>query len=194
MQYPSSQEFSLMVAVSENGVIGFTDGNLPWHLPDDFKWFKQHTMNKVIVMGRKTAIAIGKHLPNRYTVILTRNVAKTAIEIEDTIPGHLNGMVARDWNHIPTFTDISNEVVICGGGEVYEKALAYAPYIPLKRIYRTTVHTCVEYNTTFKPGTVQPVFFGINMDWSKYETVFSERHEADERHAHAFTFEILERK
>jgi dihydrofolate reductase len=104
------KHFKAIAAMSLNRVIG--NGNkIPWHLPEDFKWFKRLTTGNVIVMGRKTFQSIGKPLPNRETIILSRS--------QFSVPG------------VRTISDLcqidlaneSREVFICGGGQVYAQAL-----------------------------------------------------------------------
>lgn len=191
----ANREFSIIVAHSRNGVIGYTNGRLPWHLPDDFAWFKQHTVNKTVVMGRKTALSIGRYLPNRYNVILTRDVGKTILELGEKMKGELVGQVCKDMSMIPAFEPgepYSGDIMICGGGEIYDYALQRASYLPVKRIYRTVVDTVIDMDPIL--SNPQPVYFGVSFDFDRYKVVHQERHEADDRHAHSFTFEILERR
>src|SRR5438093_10649504 len=99
--------------MSENRVIG-AGGQIPWHLPEDFKWFKKMTTGQVVVMGRKTFEAIGKPLPNRMTVVLTRSAGairsvQTASDLSQLDP-------AQPWF-------AGRQVSICGGARVYEQAL-----------------------------------------------------------------------
>jgi dihydrofolate reductase len=104
------KHFKAIAAMSLNRVIG--NGNkIPWHLPDDFKWFKQLTTGNVIVMGRKTFESIGKPLPNRETIILSRS--------QFSYPGVRTISDLRE-------IDLANEareVFICGGGQIYAQAL-----------------------------------------------------------------------
>ena len=102
--------FKAIAAMSENRVIG-SGNKIPWHLPEDFKWFKKMTTGQVVVMGRKTFESIGKPLPNRETIVLSRRPFQ--------YPG------------VRTISDLSRidlaqearEVFICGGAQVYEQAL-----------------------------------------------------------------------
>src|SRR5262249_19521242 len=113
-----------IAAMSENRVIG--NGNkIPWHLPEDFKWFKKMTTGQVIVMGRKTFESIGKPLPNRETVVLSR----AGFEY----PG-----VRRigDLGELDLEKE-SREVFICGGAQVYELALARCSELFLTLVKRT---------------------------------------------------------
>src|SRR5947207_3591697 len=97
--------------MSLNRVIG--QGNkIPWHLPDDFKWFKLMTTGQVIVMGRKTFESIGKPLPNRTTLVLSRSgFAHPGVQ---TLPA-LEEIKPEDWP--------SRQIFICGGADVYHQAL-----------------------------------------------------------------------
>jgi dihydrofolate reductase len=104
------KHFKAIAAMSLNRVIG-AGNRIPWHLPEDFKWFKQLTTGNVIVMGRKTFESIGKPLPNRETIVLSRS--------QFSFPG------------VRTISDLSQislvgearEVFICGGAQVYAQAL-----------------------------------------------------------------------
>src|SRR5512143_2535787 len=105
--------FKAIAAMSLNRVIG-AGNKIPWHLPEDFKWFKQLTTGQVIVMGRKTFESIGKPLPNRTTIVLTRSPApiegvRTASNLDQ-----LQSL-------LPEF--VGRELFICGGAQVYEQAL-----------------------------------------------------------------------
>src|SRR5437016_4527320 len=102
-----------IAAMSLNRVIGAGD-KIPWHLPEDFKWFKQMTTGHVIVMGRKTFESIGKPLPNRTTVVLTRS--PQAI-LGAQVMADLAELVAA----APTFD--GRQIFICGGAQIYQQAL-----------------------------------------------------------------------
>ena len=99
--------------MSLNRVIG-AGGKLPWHLPEDFKWFKQMTTGQVIVMGRKTFASIGKPLPNRTTIVLSRS--------HTPIPGV---RLAAGFEDIDLSDPdlLGREIFICGGAEIYAQAL-----------------------------------------------------------------------
>ncbi len=102
--------FKAIAALSENRVIG-DQGKLPWHLPDDLKWFKQLTTGKTIVMGRKTYESIGRPLPNRRTLVLSRS--------GNPIPGV---EIIRSLDEVPE-SAWSSDIFIVGGGEIYQLAL-----------------------------------------------------------------------
>src|SRR5438067_5065541 len=100
--------------MSLNRVIG-AGSRIPWHLPEDFKWFKKMTVGQIIVMGRKTFESIGKPLPNRTTVVLSRS--------SQSIPGVQ--IVSDLAEVIPAVQPLNGrEVFICGGAQVYQQALA----------------------------------------------------------------------
>lgn len=157
---------SLIVAMAENRVIG-KDNELPWHLPDDLKWFKKSTLGKPIIMGRKTWESIGRPLPGRRNIVVSRNPDYHAEGCE----------TVTDLNAVLASTDCLDEVVIIGGAGLYEVALPF-----VQRIYLTRVHADVDGDTYF------PEF-----DEKLWNLVSEERHEADARHAHAFTFQVLNR-
>lgn len=122
-----------IAAMSLNRVIG--RGNaIPWHLPDDFKWFKKMTTGQVVVMGRKTFESIGKPLPNRATIVLTRGAFQH--------PGvqTISSLAQLDLAHEP------REVFICGGAQVYAQALPFC-----SDLYLTSVKREVEGDTFFPP-------------------------------------------
>ena len=102
--------FKAIAAMSENRVIG-DHGKIPWHLPEDFKWFKKTTTGHVLVMGRKTFESIGRPLPNRETIVLSRSGFE--------FPGV---RTVRSLAEIDLANE-SREVFICGGGQIYMEAL-----------------------------------------------------------------------
>ena len=122
--------------MSLNRVIG-AGAKLPWHLPEDFKWFKQITSGQVIVMGRKTFESIGKPLPNRSTFVLTRSSA--------TIPG-VQTISALSQLDLRSHALAGREIFICGGAEVYEQALPLC-----SDLYLTLVKRVVEGDRFFPP-------------------------------------------
>jgi dihydrofolate reductase len=157
---------SLMVAMDEAGVIG-RDNALPWHLPEDLKRFKAVTMGKPVLMGRKTFESVGKALPGRKNLVLTRSPdwQREGITVVHTVDEAL----ARSAG--------AAELVVIGGEEVFKLALPLA-----RRIYLTEVHAQLAGDTTFPPFDRLP--------W--HETARA-AHPADERHAFAMTFLTLER-
>ena len=117
--------------MSQNRVIGH--GNkIPWHLPDDFKWFKKMTTGQVVVMGRRTFESIGKPLPNRETIVLSRGAFR-----------HPGTRTISDLAEIDLQNE-TREVFICGGAQVYEQALPLC-----SDLYLTLVKRVVEGDAFF---------------------------------------------
>jgi dihydrofolate reductase len=127
--------FKAIAAMSLNRVIG-SGNKIPWHLPEDFKWFKRMTTGHVIVMGRRTYESIGKPLPNRATIVLTRSSAP--------IPGVQTAASIEALMADPALA--SREVFICGGAEIYRQALPLC-----SDLYLTLVNRTVEGDTFFPP-------------------------------------------
>ena len=163
----STPTISIIVAKSTNDVIG-RDGALPWHLPDDLKHFKRLTTGKPIIMGRKTYESIGRPLPDRQNIVMTRNTGYEA-------PGCQ--VVATPEAALAAATG-ADEVMIIGGSGIYDTFLPMAD-----RIYLTRVHADVD-------GDVR---FSVPAD-AGWEQVSLEPHVRDERHAHAFDFTVFERR
>lgn len=152
----------LIVAAAENNVIG-QNGHLPWHLPDDLKFFKETTMGHVILMGRKTYESIGRPLPGRTNVVLTRNPYWQAPGIE--VVNSLKEAVDK-------YAD--KELFITGGAELF--ALAIDQNL-IQSIYLTRVHTQAEGDTI-----LPPLPQGFHRQWHRH-------HPADAKHLYDFTFE-----
>ncbi|HUS35732.1 MAG TPA: dihydrofolate reductase, partial [Verrucomicrobiae bacterium] len=104
------KQFKAIAAMSLNRVIG-RGNQIPWHLPEDFKWFKRMTTGHVVVMGRKTFESIGKPLPNRETIVVSRSGFK--------FPG-VRTVTSLEEIDLAKET---RDVFICGGGQIYEQAL-----------------------------------------------------------------------
>lgn len=126
---------SLLVAMGKNHVIGF-ENDMPWHLPEDLKYFKEKTTGHTIIMGRKTYDSIGRVLPNRRSVVLTRQKLDFPKEIE----------VIRDINQIYQWNKANpdQELFIIGGGNLYNQVLPYAD-----RMYITEIDENFEGDTFF---------------------------------------------
>jgi len=154
---------SLIAALDMDHGIGH-ENQLPWQLPDDLKRFKALTMGKPILMGRKTAQSLGRALPGRPNLVLTRS---------GVVP--FEGMQAvGSIDEALTFAADAgaDELCVIGGGEIYRLAMAQAT-----DLYLTWVDTRVEADTHFPPVDPQ--------QWSESRR---EHHPADERHAFAFDF------
>ncbi|MEZ5792007.1 MAG: dihydrofolate reductase [Nitratireductor sp.] len=166
-------EIALVVAVGENGVIG-ADGGLPWRLPSDLKRFKSVTMGKPIIMGRKTWQSIGKALPGRANIVVTRDGefraegADVTSSLEDAIT--LAGVRAR-------CSGGAGEICIIGGGRIYADAMALAD-----RLYVTHVKAAPQ-GDTFFPA----------IDPDVWQVVSTEKIEASERDSAQMQFVVYER-
>lgn len=129
---------SLVAAMSSNRVIG-KDQGLPWHLPEDLKFFKDTTKGKVIVMGRKTYESLGKPLPQRYNIVISRslNVSGERLTTCSTLEEGLElaKKLAPSWDE---------EICIIGGAEIYSQSLGVAD-----RIYLTEIHQDFDGDTFF---------------------------------------------
>jgi len=152
---------SIIVAVSTNGVIGL-DGDLPWRMPTDLKRFKRLTMGHHLVVGRRTWDEVGRPLPGRIMVVVTRDPDFHAdgVTVANSLTAALH--IARD----------DDEIFVAGGGEIYRQALPLAD-----RMYITRVHTSIEGDTTF------PEF-----EESEWILVEREDHLADESNPYPFSF------
>lgn len=160
---------SLLVAVAERGVIG-RDGGLPWRLPADLRFFKRVTMGHHVIMGRRTWESIGRPLPGRTMVVLSRDpalVVPGASVVHELADALALARAAGD-----------TEAFVIGGAEVYARALPLAD-----RLYLTRVHADVEGDVCF------PVY-----DPQEWVEVAREEHAADEHHAHAFALCTLDRR
>ena len=157
---------SMIAAMANCRVIGFKN-KMPWHLPADLAWFKKNTLNKPIVMGRNTYNSIGKPLPNRRNIILTRNLNNqiAGCELFDSLDAIIES------------TSDSAELMITGGAQVYQQCLPMAD-----RLYLTFIDADYEGDTFFP-------------DYSQYQwkIIHEEQHEADEKNIHPYTFTIMDR-
>lgn len=125
-QHDCVQQFKAIAAMSLNRVIG--NGNqIPWHLPEDFKWFKATTTGHVIVMGRKTFESIGKPLPNRETIVLSRSAWS-----------HPGVKTIHSLEELPALVG-DKQVFICGGAQIYEQALPLCSELFLTLVKREVV-------------------------------------------------------
>jgi len=158
---------TIIAAMSENRVIG-RGGGLPWHLPDDLKRFKRLTSGHHVIMGRRTFQALDRPLPNRVNIVITRR--------PDFAPD--GALIARDLDEALRLAAPDPDPFILGGGEIYALALPRADRLEL-----TIVHAEIEGDTFF------PEF--DERDWT---LLHDERHEADARHAHAYSFRTYERR
>ncbi|MBE2897278.1 type 3 dihydrofolate reductase [Pasteurellaceae bacterium 20609_3] len=158
-------QISLIVAMSQNRVIG-KDNAMPWHLPRDLAWFKQNTLNKPVIMGRKTFESIGKALPNRHNIVLSR----TPFEAE-------NVTWAENLDNALSLCAQASEVMIIGGGQLFAQALPLA-----SALYLTEIQATLEGDTFFPD--IEP---------ARWKRVFEQWAEKDEKNAYDCRFCIYQR-
>jgi len=156
---------SIIVAVTKQWVIG-KDNSLPWHIPEDLKWFKKHTRGHPVIMGRKTHESIGFLLPDRENIILTRN---SNYRVNGAKIYHSLGDAINSYRTLG-----ESEIFIIGGASVFREALPITD-----RIYLTVIERAFEGN----------VFFP-ELSKEKYHTVLKETHTENV----PLTFYILEKK
>jgi dihydrofolate reductase len=153
--------------MADNGVIG-RDGKLPWHLPDDLKYFKVVTFGKPVLMGRRTFDSIGKPLPGRRNLVLTRTPVAPRSDVE----------YVQSIEQARSLAAAAAELCVIGGAQVFALALPLAT-----RIYLTRVHAQVAGDTRF------PL-----QDFSAWRTSDPVEHPADSRHEYPMSFVTLERR
>ena len=158
---------SIIAAMDRNRLIG-SNNQLPWHLPADLAHFKQVTMGKPIIMGRKTYESIGRPLPGRTNIVLTRSADFRAEGV----------LTAHTFEQALDYVSEEDEVMIIGGSTIYELALPR-----VDRLYITYVESACEGDAWF------PEF-----DIERWRVIASERHRADEKNSSDYRFVSYERK
>lgn len=162
---------ALIVAVADNGVIG-RRGQLPWHLPLDLQHFKRLSLGHPVVMGRRTFESIGRPLPGRANIIITRQADWTApgCDVTHSLAQALEVAAAKPGGEV---------ICVIGGGEIYQAALPAADVV-----YLTEVHHAVPDGDAFFPP----------LPAAEWREESRECHEADEKHAFPFSFVTLRRR
>jgi len=158
---------AMIAAMAKNRVIGL-DNDMPWHLPDDLKFFKATTTGKPVIMGRKTFESIGsKPLPNRPNYVISRQKEFSAdgVSVFSSVEQALEALHKHE------------EVIIMGGGQLYKKMLPKAD-----KLYLTLINSDINGDTHFPDWT--------DVAWNELSRV---HHQKDERHAFEFDFVTLER-
>ncbi|PHM59983.1 type 3 dihydrofolate reductase [Xenorhabdus sp. KK7.4] len=157
---------SLIAAMAIDRVIGL-DNAMPWTVPGDLAWFKRNTLGKPVVMGRVTYESIGRPLPGRLNIIISRQPGS-----DDRVT-----WVSSIEEALAAADDVE-EIMVIGGGKIYEQ------FIPLaRRMYLTHIDAEVIGDTHFP-----------DYEPDEWNSVFTEYHDADERNSHSYCFEILERR
>lgn len=168
---------SLIVAMAQNNVIGINN-SLPWHLPNDLKYFKKVTMGKPIIMGRKTYESIGKPLPGRRNIVITRQADYQGVGKNDAIDVVTSLEQAIELGESIALVEGHEEVMVIGGAEIYKQALVEAD-----RLYITHVLADVEGDAYFP-----------ELDWSLYNEVGHEDFEASGHNPYDYRFSIYQAK
>ncbi|MDG5788911.1 dihydrofolate reductase [Evansella sp. AB-P1] len=158
---------SMIVAMGENNVIGL-NGDMPWHIPNDLKYFKRVTSGHSVIMGRKTYESIGKPLPNRRNFVITHNQAFSVPGVE----------VCHSLQELDQLVTSNEEIFVIGGATIYKELLPKAD-----RLYITKIHDQFEGDTYF------PQF-----KEEEWKIVSMEQGTVDEKNKYPHTFLIYERK
>jgi dihydrofolate reductase len=161
---------SFIVAVSDNNAIG-RHNTLPWHLPEDLKFFKRTTMGKPVVMGRKTFESLGRALPGRTNIVISTHkelLLPQGVVLCDNIDAAIERLQKED----------AEEGFIIGGGQIFANTMNI-----VDRMYITRVHTIVHDADAFFP----------DIDHTHWKMVAEERHHVDDNHQYPFAFERYER-
>lgn len=167
MTAPELPPISLIAALDRRGLIGVA-GRLPWRLPDEMRWFRQMTLGKAILMGRRTYETIGRPLARRRNVVLTRQADFVAPGCE----------VAHSLAEALELAVGAPEVMVIGGADIYRQTLPLA-----QRLYLTVVEAVLDGDVWFPP-----------VAWAAWQVMWRTAHPADDAHAYAFRSYILERR
>jgi len=164
---------ALIAAFAQNLVVGINN-SLPWHLPEDLKYFKRTTSGKAIVMGRKTYESIGRPLPNRTNIVVSRNPDFSAdgVVVVDSLEAAIKHAEA-----VNTINGVE-EVMIIGGAAIYEAALPLAD-----RLYLTHVHASVEGDAHFP-----------KVDLSQWLEMTRDDFQKDESNPYDYSFVVYDKK
>jgi dihydrofolate reductase len=159
---------SHIVAVSENNIIG-AKNELPWHLPNDFKYFKNKTWGMPVIMGRKSYESLKKSLPGRINIVVTKktNWHPDDVFVVNDIDDAIEKAKESD----------AREIFIIGGGEIFKQTINI-----VSKIYLTRVHATVD-GDTFYP----------ELDKEKWKLIDQQSFPADEKNNYAYTFEVWEK-
>jgi len=163
----------LIAAFAQNRVVGINN-TLPWHLPEDLKYFKRTTSGKAIIMGRKTYDSIGRPLPNRTNIVISRNSDFQAEGVRVVASLQAAIELAKEVNFI---NDVQ-EVMIIGGASIYEAALPIAD-----RLYLTHVHAEIEGDAYFP-----------EVNFKQWVEVSREDYQASDKNPYDYSFVVYDKK
>ncbi|PXY99478.1 type 3 dihydrofolate reductase [Gilliamella apicola] len=163
---------SVIVAMAHNRVIGLNN-QMPWHLPADLAWFKKNTLNKPVIMGRKTFESIGRPLPNRHNIVISRQIESINNKISNVSwVKSIDEAISLAQKQQP------DEVFIIGGGNIYQQVLPL-----IERLYLTHIDAELQGDTYF------PDYLS-----EQWQVIYQEDHQADEKNSYPYQFKILQRK
>ncbi|OTQ33782.1 dihydrofolate reductase [Gilliamella apicola] len=163
---------SVIVAMAHNRVIGLNN-QMPWHLPADLAWFKKNTLNKPVIMGRKTFESIGRPLPNRHNIVISRQ-----IESIDNKISNVSWVKSIDEAIFLAQEQQPDEVFIIGGGNIYQQVLPLIDWL-----YLTHIDAELQGDTYFPDYLPE-----------QWQVIYQEDHQADEKNSYPYQFQILQRK
>lgn len=163
---------SVIVAMAHNRVIGLNN-QMPWHLPADLAWFKKNTLNKPVIMGRKTFESIGRPLPNRHNIVISRR-----IESIDNKISNVSWVKSIDEAISLAQEQQPDEVFIIGGGNIYQQILPLIDFL-----YLTHIDAELQGDTYFPDYLPE-----------QWQVIYQQDHQADEKNSYPYQFKILQRK
>lgn len=164
-------KIAMIAAMANNRVIG-ADNSMPWHLPADLKHFKTVTMGKPVIMGRKTYESIGRALPGRTNIVVSSQIGYS---LDDAI---VVNSPEDALSVATTSPDAAEEVMVIGGGKIYETFLPSA-----QTLYLTFIELNAEGDTCFPD-------YNAEASWNETDR---QRHQPDDRNPHGYTFVTLQR-
>lgn len=162
-------KLNIIAAMANNRVIGLNN-KMPWHLPADLSWFKKNTLNKPIIMGRKTFDSIGMILPKRLNIVISRTKQES---------DNPNLILCRDLDHAIEIAkhQVQEDAFIIGGGTIYEQVLPQ-----VDKLYLTHI------KADFNGDTQFPIY-----EQFQWQCIFKEDHQADSKNSYDYQFRILEK-
>lgn len=163
---------SIIVAMADNRVIGLNN-KMPWHLPADLAWFKKNTLNKPVIMGRKTFESIGYPLPARHNIIISKQAPS-----ESNLIQNVSWIQSIEAAILLAQKQNIDEAFIIGGGNIYKQTLPLA-----NRLYLTHIDAELPGDTHFPDYSPE-----------QWQVIYQERHQPDDKNGYSYRFEILERK
>lgn len=163
---------SIIVAMADNRVIGLNN-QMPWHLPADLAWFKKNTLNKPVIMGRKTFESIGRPLPSRHNIIISKQAPS-----ESNSTQNVSWVQSIDAAIVLAQEQNVDEAFIIGGGNIYKQTLPLA-----NRLYLTHIDAKLQGDTYFPDYLPE-----------QWQVIHQESHQPDDKNRYLCRFEILERK